>query len=180
MSEQYPAEPNNLERDTDRPHTARYLLARGFVRPGETVIDAACGTGYGSYLISQIAGQVYSFDYKDVFRKEWRASNIEYCQKDLEKDDVPYCDMWISIETIEHLHNPQKFLDKIVAATSRCIIITSPNKSTKDESPWHNSDVELVVLQRMMDKYPEWMPYHSFLQGYYYIAIYMKKEAVIL
>jgi predicted RNA methylase len=32
-------------------HEARYALAAGFVRPGDVVVDAACGIGYGALLL---------------------------------------------------------------------------------------------------------------------------------
>jgi hypothetical protein len=31
-------------------HEARYALAAGFLRPGDVVVDAACGIGYGALM----------------------------------------------------------------------------------------------------------------------------------
>jgi 2-polyprenyl-3-methyl-5-hydroxy-6-metoxy-1,4-benzoquinol methylase len=176
MSERYSAKPNSLEVGADFPHCARYLLARGFIKKGETVIDAACGHGYGSYLLSEVADKVYSFDYQDVFNSEWNKENIEFNQENVEEIKAfPECDAFVSIETIEHLYNPELFLDKVTKATKRVIVMSSPNKPTVGLTEFHHTDVLLANFEKYMAKYSEWILYHTFIQGYTWLAIYLKK-----
>lgn len=177
MSERFSANPNSLVKGADMPHCFRYFLARGFLKKGETVIDAACGCGYGSYLLSEVAGKVYSFDHENAFGSVWVKENIDFAVRDLEEmRTFPKCDAFVSIETIEHLHNPELFLDKATAATSRIMIFSSPNKHTVGLSEFHHSDVLLANFEKYMEKYQDWFYYHSVLQGYTWLAIYVKKE----
>src|SRR5262249_23524866 len=37
-------------------HIARYMLAGRYVRPGDTVLDAACGLGYGAHILARSTG----------------------------------------------------------------------------------------------------------------------------
>ena len=90
MSERYSANPNSLEVGADFPHCSRYLLARGFIKKGETVIDAACGHGYGSYLLSEVASKVYAYDYQDVFNEQWKNDKMTQFINFTQSDDVNY------------------------------------------------------------------------------------------
>ena len=42
-------------------HLHRYAVAAELVR-GKTVLDVACGEGYGTFLISRVAGRVVGVD----------------------------------------------------------------------------------------------------------------------
>lgn len=177
MSERYCANINSTDIGADLPHCSRYLLARGFVRQGETVVDAACSCGYGSRLLAEVAGKVISIDKDDVYDNNYRLDKMSFIQAHLEKlEEYPKCDTWVSIETIEHLADPQKYLDKVTKATSRCIVMSSPNKETKAVHEFHLSDVLLVNFIKMMEKYPDWFHYQTFIQGYTWISVYVKKD----
>lgn len=97
-------------------HLERYFYAMRYVL-GKTVIDAACGTCYGSFLLSLGA--------KHVFMTDLDMSSIAYGQKlpfgcktdhkalDLNKDSLPKADVCVSFETIEHLHHDGFFLKNL-------------------------------------------------------------------
>src|SRR5215216_6131339 len=40
-------------------HEARYALAAGFLRPGDVVVDAACGIGYGALVLDAHSDVTY-------------------------------------------------------------------------------------------------------------------------
>jgi len=105
-------------------------MARGWVMPGETVIDAACATGYGSHLIGQYAGKVIGLDIDEGCIAEgyhrWGAPNLEFKQFDLSKDELPDADTLISIETCEHINDLDHFIDQTWKHIRRCIVICSP------------------------------------------------------
>lgn len=179
MSERYDANPNSAVIGADMPHTARYLLARGFVKKGDTVVDGACGPGYGSALLAEIAGRVIGLDYADAINHRWKRDNVEFKTNfNLETEEkFPDCDTWVSLETIEHLYEPQKFLDKVTACTKRAMIFSSPNKETVGmDNEFHHTNVLLTNFRHYMNKYPDWMEYHSFIQGYCWVAIYVKRD----
>jgi len=92
-------------------HIARYNFALRFV-VNKTVLDAACGTGYGVDLISQLATQVSGCD---IDEETIKFATNRYPNKffiaDLNniKHDENY-DIITSFETIEHLDKPWEFL----------------------------------------------------------------------
>lgn len=102
-------------------HLERYVWALKFVQ-GKEVLDAACGTGYGSWLISLVAEMVTGVDqhentvrYARYFEKLESGCNLIFGVQDIE-DMIAidaYIDTVVSFETIEHLEHPEKFLNAI-------------------------------------------------------------------
>lgn len=181
MSERYSANPNSLDRGADQPHSSRYFVARGFIKPGEVVVDSACGHGYGSAILSEVASKVLALDKVDVFNGQWKKEGIGQMVVNLEElEEYPECDVWVTLETIEHLADPEKYLDKVTKSTKRAIIVSSPNKPTAGANEFHLTDVELPVLEKLMNKHEDWFLYQTLLQGYYYIAVYVKKNTEML
>ncbi len=101
-------------------HLSRYLYAMRYVR-GKKVIDAACGTGYGAWLLSLGASEVYAADIdaeslkyaQKNLRIAQGAAKVTLNQKDLNKDELPEADICVSLETIEHLTDPEFFLKNL-------------------------------------------------------------------
>lgn len=181
MSERYSANPIIINPSTDTAHCSRYFLVRGFINSYETVVDAACGTGYGTFLLGIVAKKVLGIDKEDTFEKRWNLTNINYIISDLEKlKEYPKADVYVSLETIEHLKDPLSFLKKVTKASFKKIIISSLNKETVGLNPFHLSNVTLSQLRKLMNNFSNWIEYHSFLQGEHYIVIYVKKGETII
>jgi|6_EtaG_2_1085325.scaffolds.fasta_scaffold01624_8 2-polyprenyl-3-methyl-5-hydroxy-6-metoxy-1,4-benzoquinol methylase len=97
--------------EIDTKHVERYKFALKYVSSGSVVLDAACGIGYGSNIISKIATRVISLDVShdglEYALQHWGSDNIEYRIYDLEKDFDSKIeekfDVIVSLETIEHL-----------------------------------------------------------------------------
>ncbi|EKS73263.1 glycosyltransferase [Burkholderia sp. SJ98] len=118
-------------------HVARYLAAKDFCK-GRTVLDIACGEGYGSWLMSQWgAKSVFGVDVADdaVQKAKLRfgSASVDFAcgrGEDLPKlvQDQRF-DLIVSLETIEHVDDPELFLKNLrVAATDDAtIIISAPN-----------------------------------------------------
>ena len=180
MGQRYNANPNELAISADRPHCSRYYLARGFINPDERVIDAGCGSGYGAFILGVVAKEVLGIDKDDIFAKVWCRDNINFMVSDLEEMiEYPKADVYVALEVIEHLKDPLNFLNKITDACFKKIIISSPNKETAGLNPFHLSNVLLVQLRKLMNNFSDWIEYHSFLQGDYYIVIYVKKGTIL-
>lgn len=130
MSGHYGGNPYNWTGGTNNPHIARYFLARGWVMPGETVLDAACATGYGTHLIGQIAKKAIGLEVDEGCIADangrWGADNIEFRVADLNKIEWPDADVLISIETFEHVNDIQHCLKQARKHIKRCMIITVP------------------------------------------------------
>lgn len=122
----------------------RYLIAAGFVSKKDIVIDAACGCGYGSSILSERAKEVIAFDNDAeaiLFAKKYHSlPNIKYRNFDIERINIPQCDIFVSISTIEHLENIEKFIGRIKKATRKYIIISLTVIPRKHIDSYHKRD----------------------------------------
>ena len=89
-------------------HYRRYEFAVGILNQVETCGDFACGTGYGSVMLSQKVKKVIGADINSevisAIKKRYRSvSNIEFIQANLlDLNFVSIFDTVVSFETIEH------------------------------------------------------------------------------
>lgn len=130
MSGHYGGNPYKWDGGTNAPHISRYFLARGWVMPGETVLDAACATGYGSHLLSQIAGKVLGREVDEgcieSANADWAAPNIDFKVMDLDKEEWPDADVLVSIETLEHVNDLNHAMKQIKKHIKRAVVMTVP------------------------------------------------------
>ncbi|MCC7044669.1 MAG: class I SAM-dependent methyltransferase [Acidobacteria bacterium] len=102
-------------------HVARYAFATRFIRPGDRVLDAACGLGYGSAILTDgtLADSVVGIDLDPAAvayatshygsarsRLSFRTMDVQ-AVADLEPESV---DVVVTFETLEHLRDPDAFL----------------------------------------------------------------------
>ena len=145
-------------------HIVRYQWAARYIRPGDAVLDAACGLGYGSYLIqsSSTAGSTLGID-GSKYAYEYAVANFAAIQQGLEfrcgmlpqaLADIPdhSIDVVISFETLEHIDENTATLaefHRILTPGGR-IITSVPNDwsdaSGEDPNPFH---VHVYTLERL-------------------------------
>lgn len=163
-------------------HMQRYRSVLSFVK-GKKVLDAACGTGYGSALMAQTASEVIGIDISSdaVAFARTRYShipNLSYQEASIEK--LPFADhsldMVVSFETIEHVpvHVQQTFLKEI----KRCLkddgilIMSSPDKHTYSEL--RQLDNKYHIHEFYYDEYTAFLS-----QEFKYIKHYFQGEQTI-
>lgn len=129
-------------------HFQRYNAIKKLVK-GKTVLDAACGEGYGTYLLSEYTAQIYGVDIDEETvkeaRKKYIGSNIEYLNASIEKlpfEDHSF-DIVVSFETIEHVDEDiqKRFLSEIkrILKNDGLLIMSTPNKAIySDEFNFNN------------------------------------------
>lgn len=121
---------------------------------GKRVIDAAAGTGFGTFLLSLVAEEVFAierdaeavaeFDGKLPFKAPVRILPI-----DLEKEPVDItADLAVSIETIEHLENPEFFLANLKA---KSLFFSIPCYGDKNE--FHKAEYTEEKAKALVTKY---------------------------
>lgn len=117
---------------TQATHWQRYLFFRPWYEEA-SVIDAACGEGYGTDYISLFAKNAQGVDIADEATKHAMAAypDANFVTGDVCDHDYSKADLVISYETIEHLPDPEKFLKAVSACKGR-IVISTPNRSLYD------------------------------------------------
>ena len=130
-------------------HIARYNFALRAAE-GKTVLDAACGTGYGTKMLSEVAKSVcgVDIDNETIVYASKLNPEIPFGCMDLTKNfpaDGPF-DLIVSFETIEHLENPKFFLEK---ASKNCaeFLFSIPvnNASRYHKHVWSKEEIIKLI-----------------------------------
>ena len=123
-------------------HVQRYLFA--LERVSGRILDVACGTGYGSYILGtphrhEVTGVDVSAEAIAAARAEHAKPNVTFHLGTLESlaaDTAPY-DAAVSLETIEHVPDPVGFLQEVhrrLKPGAR-LIISAPNVYQHTRAP---------------------------------------------
>ena len=144
-------------------HWHRYCIAAPLAR-GRTVLDAACGEGYGSALLARGATKVIGIDIGAEAiahaQSRYRAPNLSYVVASV--TDLPLADgavdLIVSFETIEHLAAQRQMLAEFrrVLAPAGVLIISSPNRPVYNEggeveNAFHVRELDRAELKMLLD-----------------------------
>jgi len=169
----------SYESGVERSHQYRYLCARGFVDPTDIVIDASCGCGYGTEILSMKAKKAIGIDrdQRAILHamEHHKRDNNYFMELNLDQvDGLPECDVAVSIETIEHLRFPKSFASKLKLAARKKIFVTCPIVPTKHEDPTHLHDFTISELNELfVDE--NWASIDGSIQGIYLLASFYRK-----
>jgi ubiquinone/menaquinone biosynthesis C-methylase UbiE/spore maturation protein CgeB len=118
-------------------HTRRYELATSRLPQNAIVLDAACGTGYGSKILAEKASKVYGIDIsnhaiewgKKQFENEKVILSVASLDEKLSFADATF-DVVVSFETIEHVENQENMLAEFyrVLKPQGKLYISSPDR----------------------------------------------------
>ncbi len=184
MSGHYGGNPLAWDGGANAPHISRYFIARGWIMPHETVLDAACCTGYGAKMIANTSKKVIGYDIDEGCidnANHDKPDNCEFAVKDLNTCTLPEVDVSVSLETIEHLENMNHFIKELKSKVQRLIIACVPIGGTawayKGEKGPH-TEVNDFMNNDALDKLfmdDDWKKQSGFSYGYSYFGIYFKK-----
>ena len=118
-------------------HFQRYQVAKSFAE-GKVILDAACGEGYGSSILAEVAETVVGLDVAadtiDLANSKYAKHNLAYTIGDVTSLPFPdhVFDMVVSFETVEHIGiaDQQLFMKEIcrVLKPDGILIMSTPNK----------------------------------------------------
>lgn len=165
----------NYKDGATRAHLARYFVAKSYIELGDDVIDAACGTGYGSLVISPICNKVYAYDQIDSIKGN---DSIIYTKANFEEPIAfPEADVAISLETIEHLtkDGSRKFITNLLEHTKRFFIYSVPLEEELGENPFHQQVFNSFTIRDLV-KTDGWQEFHSYMQGNHFICVMWRTQ----
>lgn len=137
-------------------HWHRYAFARSLCA-GKRVLDAACGEGYGSNLLAQVAGEVVGVDLSTQAITHARQRYGTQANLHFEVADATQLpalggkfDVIVSFETLEHLHAQEELLAGFAArlADDGILLISSPDKHTYSDLAGHQNEFHVRELYR--------------------------------
>jgi SAM-dependent methyltransferase len=117
-------------------HWHRYALIREWVA-GKSVLDAACGEGYGSAFLAANAARVTGVDVSaeaiaHAKAKYAETANLEYVEASVTAIPLPEAsvDVVVSFETIEHLAEQEAMLAEFrrVLRPEGILVLSAPNR----------------------------------------------------
>jgi ubiquinone/menaquinone biosynthesis C-methylase UbiE len=153
-----------LHRYAQAKDTARYRFAARFVK-GDRILNVACGEGYGSALLAPrgdvvVCGLDRSSEAVAAASKRFDAPNLRFHVGDAYRtpfDEGEFSSV-VSIETIEHLTDHDRFLTEIRRVLSRdgVLILSSPDKIVEDrlfDNPHHINLLYKDDMVALLKKY---------------------------
>ncbi len=143
-------------------HEYRYKMAARYVRPTDIVVDAACGTGYAKPILK--AARYVGID--KVALGADIIADLETWEPDFDFD----FDVFVSVETIEHLHD-WKHLLAMGRRAKRIMVISTPIIPSTASNEFHVQDFtffqitkelvqdgwKLIYCEEQMEEYGIWV-----------------------
>ncbi len=139
-------------------HLARYRFAKRFAVTGARVLDAGCGSGYGTAEFGEAASVIATDISADAIRhasENFARPGVRFLRAACER--LPFAggsfDLVAAFEVIEHLEHWQELLGEArrVLKTSGVLLVSTPNKTYYAESRaevgpnpfhWHEFEFE--------------------------------------
>lgn len=127
----------------EQAHIARYQWVQQFCK-GVIVLDTACGVGYGTKILAEVAEHVHGVDKSaDAIQYAWEYYAVP--NNGFEERSVyaisrikAVFSRIVSFETIEHLRKPERFVREVHKTLPEGgLFIVSAPETGEDQSHWH-------------------------------------------
>lgn len=149
-------------------HLHRYDEAVKLLKSEDNVLDIACGTGYGTYLLSKntrghVIGGDLDIEAVEFCRREWNAAagNLSFQQMDGTKlpFEDNYFDFLTSFETIEHTTEYDAMVGELyrVVKPGGLALISTPNILINHpngvvSNPFHTQEFTYEEFREILSK----------------------------
>jgi ubiquinone/menaquinone biosynthesis C-methylase UbiE len=158
--------PGQVNDDLWSEHVARYAFARRYAH-GKRVLDAGCGTGYGSAELAQSAALVTGVDISadaiEYATASYPIPGLRFLESSCTAIPLPAesFDLVVAFEVIEHLADYRTLLNECARVLTRegLFIVSSPNKRYYAETraaigpnPFHEHEFEAGEFVRELEQ----------------------------
>ncbi|MCH8268637.1 MAG: methyltransferase domain-containing protein [Acidobacteria bacterium] len=154
--------PGEGDADLLNEHRARYLFAQRF-SAGKTVLDVACGAGYGTALLGEKAAAVFGVDLSaeavSHARRHYGSPKVHFAQSDCLTLPFPARQFHLvaAFEIIEHLEDPKAFLSELhrVLHPAGLLALSTPNRlyyteERNEVNPFHVREFSFAELEEIL------------------------------
>lgn len=160
-------------------HIERYALLRQFAEG--VVCDAACGCGYGSYLLAtnpdvkHVIGVDADPETVQFAKQEYASDRVEFYASDLaEWRSKRPIDMLMTVETIEHIRDTSVLPNFVDRNAIDKVVLTYPSKKTTHYNPFHLYDFR---LQDILDLFNKFTCYRHFNWEYEFDVVFLLRHS---
>lgn len=156
-------------------HLCRYLFASCLVK-NQSVLDAGCGVGYGSFLFSKagakkVVGIDISSEAIEYARVMYESSVVKFHTQDVEKisQTIGQFERVVAFEVIEHLNDQNAFLNgvKTVLSKNGVALFSTPNKERYlEKNKFHVHELTIKQFHVLLKKHFRYV--EVFDQSFYF------------
>jgi SAM-dependent methyltransferase len=149
-------DPATTSRENLAWHLARYAFAAGLIRPSDTVLDAACGVGYGAATLARAGARVVAVDCAREAVALAKSVGEPAALAVADLHDLPFAadsfDGVICFEVLEHLTSPDRFLEHVVRVLrpGGWFVVSTPNPAFEVENPFHVHELSLGEFEQLL------------------------------
>jgi|ERR1700722_11387284 len=148
-------------------HYYRYIFAVEAIGDNKAVLDAACGSGYGSMMLAEKAKSVMGVDVSahaiDFAKKQYKKDGLTFQVVDFNKK-FPLADnlfdVIVSFETIEHLYGQDNMLSEFrrVLKPGGTLFISTPDNNLgsgglPSSNPFHVKELKKDEFLELLHTY---------------------------
>lgn len=173
--------------ETLKLHLARYKFAASYVRPGR-LLDIACGSGYGTKMLVEQSQNEITAVGVDISEEAIVYARDRYCHPQVQFvvadatsfSDLEGFDSIVSLETIEHLSDPEGFIVHLLGLLrpDGVLVGSVPTTPSVDANPHHLHDFTERSFRQMVERHgPKEVACFRQVQPYGVIPLLRKKEA---
>jgi cyclopropane fatty-acyl-phospholipid synthase-like methyltransferase len=157
-------------------HFGRYFYASKAldIKSTDTIIDASCGEGYGTYSLSKLVKTTYGLDINEEYIKSARKIYYdEIGQYETNKIDLTFLtyndfyrfnqfllvDKIFSIESFEHIPKEEiegfidKLMSKLKVGGSMFVTVPLGNNEASSFNPFHCNEPSIDFIYNIFSKY---------------------------